>query len=157
MQSAAATASMAVQTLPLPNKRAGGIIGSDLTVSFVTDLYRCELLRQEERFTTFGSFSAGAFLCFNPPSYIADSYPGLLSAKEGENGGLPLVLSMYNPVQPSVVDADWESKWFLINARVHPYRLPFHRRQLDGAEEDVGDWRIDKVSLLLPRDNAILP
>lgn len=149
--------SIAIQTLPLPNKRAGGIIGSDLTLSFITDLYRCELLCQEERFTSFGSFSAGAFLYFNPLPYITDSYPDLLSPKEGYNNGLPLALSMYNPVQPSIMDADWESKWFLINAHVHPYRLPFHHRQWDGAEEDVSDWRIDKVSLLLPRNNAILP
>jgi hypothetical protein len=64
---------------------------------------------------------------------------------------------MYSQVHPGDIDAEWESKWFLINARVHPYRLPFYRKQLDGAEEDVGNWRIDKASLLLPRDNTILP
>ena len=60
---------------------------------------------------------------------------------------------MFNQVKPNAIEEHWNGQWFLMNARVHPYRLPFHRQQIDGAE-DIGSLHRDKVSLLLPRDSG---
>jgi hypothetical protein len=132
--------------LPLLTKRVGNI-GSDLVISFITDLYQCETLSTEKRLISSGSFSAGAYLCFNTPFYIFEVYPTLLSQKRSDKEGMPLVLTMFKQIQARDVGVHWEGEWFSVNARVHPYRLPLGD---EGSEEN-------KISLGLPRGNALLP
>lgn len=79
---------------PLINKRAGNV-GSDLSISFVTDLFQCEILPTEKRLISSGLFSAGVYLCFNTPFYFFNLYPGLLIQKGPNRKGMPLVLMMF--------------------------------------------------------------
>ena len=71
--------------------------------------------------------------------------------------GLSLKLSMFNQVPPATVDEEWNGQWFSVNGRVHPYRLHFRRKQLDEAAKHTDEWSDENISLLLPRENAILP
>jgi hypothetical protein len=94
---------------PLPNKRDHGTIGADFIVTYHSDLFQCEILPTGSRYTNAGNFKAGTFLPFIQPALIHDVYPCLLSTREEESSGLPLILSMFNlEVRTETLEDDWE-------------------------------------------------
>jgi hypothetical protein len=139
---------------PTPNKKQPVLVGSDLMANFISDLWQCRLLRPEERYTHNGSFEGRAFLCFNTPPYVSDAYPNLLSMKDDEKDGLPLTLTTFL-LNSSFTEEAYNGQWFMFNTRILPYKLPFERKQLDGWEETVDVWSVQKVALALPRDGAM--
>jgi hypothetical protein len=141
---------------PLSNKRDQGTIGADLIVTYYSDLAQCEILPTGSRYTKAGNFKAGTFLPFIQPHFIHDLYPRLLSARDEESSGLPLVLSMFNAeAKRATLDEDWEGKWFSIVARLLPNKLTFHGVSLDGWERD--ETESVQVALALPRDGGLTP
>ena len=106
----ASTTSIIYPIPPVPNKRGQGMVGSDLIVTYHSDLAQCEILAKGSRYLNSGNFKAGSFLSFHQPSFLADLYPHLLSTEDGEDLGLPVLLSMSSLVgngprrQPSVLD-----------------------------------------------------
>jgi hypothetical protein len=94
---------------PLSNKRDRGPIGADLIVTYHSDLAQCEVLPVGSRYTTAGSFKAGTFLPFTQPAFIHELYPRLLSTRDEESLGLPLMLSMFNTdARVATLEEDWE-------------------------------------------------
>ncbi|KAK8859547.1 hypothetical protein PGQ11_010281 [Apiospora arundinis] len=92
---------------PLPSKRGQGAIGSDLVITYHSDLAQCEILPAGSRYTNAGNLTAGTFLAFNPPPFIDDLYPQLLSIDDDERPGLPLLLSNFNAdVQTATLEED---------------------------------------------------
>jgi hypothetical protein len=143
-------------TPPLPNKRGQGPTGSDLIVTYHSDLAQCEILPSGRRYTNAGSFKAGTFLAFYQPAFVLDLYPRLLSTDDGESSGLPLLLSMFNPAaKTATLEEDWEGKWFTIVARLCPNKLTFHGITLDGWEAE--ETQSVQVALVLPRDGGLTP
>ena len=141
---------------PLPNKRAQGTVGADLIVTYHSDLAQCEILPSGSRYTNAGNFKAGTFLPFNPPAFILDLYPHLLSTEDGENSGIPLLLSMFNAaVRTATLEDDWEGNWFTIVARLCPNKLTFHGVSMDGW--DTEETQSVQVALALPRDGGLTP
>jgi hypothetical protein len=141
---------------PLSNKRDQGTIGADLIVTYHSDLAQCEILPVGSRYTTSGSFKAGTFLPFIQPPFIHDLYPRLLSTRDEEKSGLPLVLSMFNAeARTATLEEDWEGKWFSIVARLFPNKLTFHGVRLDGWETE--ETQSVQVALALPRDGGLTP
>ena len=141
---------------PLPNKRGQGTIGADLIVIYHSDLAQCEILPAGSRYTNSGNFKAGTFLPFQQPAFIPDLYPRLLSTEDGENSGLPLLLSMFNPgLRTTTLEQDWDGKWFTIVARLCPNKLTFRGVRLDGWETE-GAQSV-QVALVLPRDGGLTP
>jgi hypothetical protein len=85
-----------------------------------------------------------------------EAMPAPLSTEDGENSGIPLLLSMFNTgVRMATIEDDWEGKWFTITARVCPNKLTFHGVRLDGLETD--EIQSVQVSLALPRDGGLTP
>jgi hypothetical protein len=143
-------------TPALPNKRGQGPIGTDLIVTYHSDLAQCEILPAGSRYTNAGNFKAGTFLSFNQPAFILDLYPRLLSTEDEESSGLPLLLSMFNAeARTATLQEDWEGKWFTIVARLCPNRLTFHGVKLDGWETE--ESQSVQVALALPRDGGLTP
>lgn len=152
---ASPSASVAGPAPPLPNKRAQGIIGTDLIVTFHSDLAQCQILPPGSRYMNAGNFKAGVLLPFNPPAFVFDLYPRLLSADAGENTGIPLLLSMFSAgVRTAAIEDDWEGKWFTIVARLCPNKLNFHGMTVDGWETDAQPVQ---TALALPRDGGLTP
>jgi hypothetical protein len=73
---------------PLPNKRDQGSVGSDLIVTYHSDLAQCDILPAGSRYTTAGNFKAGTFLPFIQPASVHEFYPRLLSTEDEESSGL---------------------------------------------------------------------
>ena len=141
---------------PLQNKRAQGTIGTDLIVTYHSDLAQCEILPPGSRYTNAGNFKAGTFLPFNQPDVVLNLYPRLLSTEDGESSGIPLLLSMYNAeVRTPTLEDDWEGKWFTIVARICPNKLTFLGVRLDGWETE--ETQSVQVALALPRDGGLTP
>lgn len=141
---------------PLPNKRDQGTVGADLVVTYHSDLAQCEVLPAGSRYTTSGSFKAGTFLPFIQPAFIHDLYPRLLSTRDDERSGLPLLLSMFNPeARTATLEEGWEGKWFSIVARLLPNKLTFKGIALDGWETE--EPQSVQVALALPRDGGLTP
>ncbi|KAK8106681.1 hypothetical protein PG999_010040 [Apiospora kogelbergensis] len=144
---------------PLLSKRGQGAIGSDLVVTYHSDIAQCEILPTGSRYTNAGNFKAGTFLSFNPPPFIDDLYPQLFSIDDDERPGLPLLLSTFNAdVRTATLEEDWEGRWFTITARVCPNQLSFQGVSLDGWDlEDGAGPKTVRVALALPRDGGLLP
>jgi hypothetical protein len=141
---------------PLSSKREHSIAGADLIITYHSDLAQCQILPTGARYTSAGNFNAGTLVQFVRPTFIDDLYPGLLSAREEESIGLPVLLSMFNPdVRSETLEKDWEGKWFTIIARLFPNQLTFDGVSLDGWEtEETGSVQ---VSLAMPRDGGLIP
>lgn len=133
------------------SKREGRSIGSDLELTYFTDLVDCRFLAQGDRYTKEGSFKAGTFLPFFQPPFILEDYPDLFSTVDDEREGLPVILSCFNPgAKANSLQQDWEDRWFLVIGRVCPNRLHF-----EGVpKEDAFD---DRVSIAMTRDGALFP
>ena len=96
-------------TPALPNKRGKDRSGTDLIVTYHSDLAQCEILPAGSRYTNAGNFKSGTFLSFNQPAFILDLYPRLLSTEDEESSGLPLLLSMFNAeARTATLQEDWE-------------------------------------------------
>jgi len=74
--------------------------------------------------------------------------------KDDEKDGLPLILTTFL-LNSSFTEEAYNGQWFMFNTRILPYKLSFERKQLDGWEETVDVWSVDKVALALPRDGAM--
>jgi hypothetical protein len=141
---------------PPPNKRDHGTIGVDLIVTYHSDLAQCEVLPAGSRYTTAGGFKAGTFLPFFQHTFIHDLYPRLLSTRDDESFGLPLLLSIFNTeARTATLEEDWEGKWLSIVARLLPNKLTFQGVRLDGWETE--DPQSAQVALALPRDGGLTP
>jgi hypothetical protein len=152
----ASTSSTIYPIPPLPSKRGQGPIGADLIVTYHSDLAQCEILPAGSRYTNAGNFKAGTFLPFNQPPFIHDLYPHLLSTKDDESSGLPLLLSMFNAgTRTTTLEEDWEGKWFTIVARLYPNKLTFRGVSFNGW--DTGEGESVQVALALPRDGGLTP
>jgi hypothetical protein len=153
---ASSSVSVVYPTPPLSNKRDQGTIGADLIVTYHSDLAQCEILPVGSRYTTSGSFKAGTLLPFTQPAFIHDLYPRLLSTRDEESSGLPLLLSMFNAdARTATLEEDWEGKWFTIVARLFPNKLTFKGVRLDGWETE--ETQSVQVALALPRDGGLTP
>lgn len=142
----------------LPNKRDSGIVGSELVVTYHTDLVACEIVPSGRRYTYNGNFKAGTFLTFNGPTAITDSYPNLLSSEDGEADGVPLILSTFTTdVKADTLQDEWEGEWFVITAGVCPNLLTFEGVEEDGWEEDSDKPKAVRYAVALPRDDGIVP
>ena len=144
---------------PLPSKRGQGAIGSDLVVTYHSDMAQCEILPTGSRYTNAGNFKGGTFLSFNSPSFIDHLYPQLFSTEDDERSGLPLLLSTFNgDVRTSTLEEDWEGKWFAVTARICPNKLAFDGVDLVSCDLDNdGPAHTIRISLALPRDGGLVP
>jgi hypothetical protein len=139
---------------PTQNKKQPFLVGSDLIANFITDLYLCRMLSEDEQIIHNQSFEGRGFLYFNTPDYVTDFYSFLLNQEVHNQGGLPLVLTTFLPTNAFTEEA-YTSQWFMVNARLLPYKLPFPRMQVSGDEESLETNIDEKISIALPRNNAI--
>ncbi len=119
------TASLKSTQSSIPNKRGQGLVGSDLVVTYHSDLAQCEILAPGSRYINSGNFKAGSFLLFHQPPFIQDLYPDLLSTEDGENSGLPILLSMFS------IDAKTSNIGGRLGRKVVRHRRPPLSKQAD--------------------------
>ena len=140
----------------MPSKRHQGIAGTDLIVTYHSDLGQCEILPTGSRYTSAGNFKAGTFLPFIQPAFIEELYPRLLSTEDEDGSGLPVILSKFNTeAKIATLEEDWEGKWFSIVARLFPNKLTFQGVGFSGWETD--ESQSVQVALALSRDDGLTP
>jgi hypothetical protein len=143
---------MQAELMPLPDKTSG--VGSDLTVSFLSTLDSCEMTQPERQLVKNGNFTAHCKFTFVVPDWFPALFPNLLIYDD--DSYFPMALSTWRSGKPNIAN-NWEGQWFLINARIHPNKLPFCRQTLDGLDDTYESSEEVYASLALPRDFGIQP
>ncbi|KAK8093146.1 uncharacterized protein PG998_014547 [Apiospora kogelbergensis] len=141
---------------PFPSKRGQGAIGSDLVVTYHSDLAQCEILPAGSRYTSAGNLKAGTFLAFNPPPLSTICTHNCLAST---TTSAPACRSCSRASTPMCGRRRWRNtgrgRWFTITARVCPNQLSFQSVSLDGWDlEDGAGPKTVRVALALPRDGA---
>ncbi|KAH8742780.1 hypothetical protein F5883DRAFT_610237 [Diaporthe sp. PMI_573] len=140
----------------LSSKRDGGLIGSDLIITYCSDFVGCEILPSGRRYTHNANLKAGTFLAFPEPLDLLETYDSILSSRDDEDNGIQLLLSAFSlEAKPESLGSDWEGQWFVVTARICPNILTF-----EGIEQDSWGEESSKpvqYALALPRDQGIEP
>ncbi|KAK3363995.1 hypothetical protein B0T25DRAFT_587624 [Lasiosphaeria hispida] len=131
--------------MPPLNKQAQGTVGTDLIITYHSNLAQYNILPPSSHYMNTGNFKARTFLPFNQPDFVLDLYPSLLSTKDRESSVIPLLLLISNKNVP------WPSSSAHMSF-TSPVNLDtFH------IKEDVWPEALSKTSVFIKLGSYLLP